>query len=177
MKNDYTVIQKALHWLMAGIIMLDLFIAQKFGNPMDIADRLESRVDHSTMGLIVLTLFVVRLVLRFVYGAPKEDSTSPVWQVWLAKVAHGLLYVLMGLLVASGLLTAVSATSPIEIFGVFDITFGRVDDVIFDFVRQFHEFFTEVIIGLIIVHVIAAFYHQFIRRDNLLLKMLKFRRS
>lgn len=177
MKNDYTGIQKALHWLMAGIIMLDLFVAQKFGNFMELPDRLESRVDHSTMGLIVLTLFVVRLVLRFVYGAPKEDGTSPLWQVWLAKVAHGLLYVLMGLLVASGLLTAMSATSPIEIFGVFDITFGRVDDVIFDFVRQFHEFFTEVIIGLIIVHVVAAFYHQFIRRDNLLLKMLKFRRS
>ena len=56
MKNEYTVIQKALHWLMAGIIMLDLFIAQKFGNFMELPDRLESRVDHSTMGLIVLRL-------------------------------------------------------------------------------------------------------------------------
>ena len=177
MKNDYTVIQKALHWLMAGIIMLDLFVAQKFGNTMGIADRLESRVDHSTMGLLVLSLFIIRLVLRFIYGAPKEDVASPVWQVWLAKLAHGLLYVLMGLLVASGLLTAMSATSPIEIVGVFDITFGRVNDTLFDFVRQFHEFFTEVMIGLIVIHVVAALYHQFIRRDNLLLKMLKFRRS
>ncbi len=176
MRNDYTVVQKLLHWAMAGIIMLDLFIAQKFGNSMDIADRLESRADHSTMGLLVLTLFVIRLVLRFVYGVPKEDGTSPLWQVWLAKVAHGLLYVLMGLLVASGLLTAMSATSPIEIFGVIDITFGRMDGAIFDFVRQFHEFFTEVIIALVIIHVVAALYHQFIRRDNLLLKMLKFRR-
>ena len=70
MKNDYTVVQKALHWLMAGIIMLDLFIAQKFGNFMAIADRLEPRVDHSTMGLFVLSLFIIRLVFRFVYGAP-----------------------------------------------------------------------------------------------------------
>ncbi len=177
MKNDYAVIQKALHWLMAGIIMLDLFVAQKFGDTMEIADRLESRVDHSTMGLLVLSLFIVRLALRFIYGVPKEDSALTVWQVWLAKFAHGLLYVLMGLLVTSGLLTAMSATSPIEILDIFDITFGRVNDVIFDFVRQFHAFFTEVMIGLIVIHVIAALYHQFIRRDNLLLKMLKFRRS
>ncbi|OUR95156.1 hypothetical protein A9Q81_13740 [Gammaproteobacteria bacterium 42_54_T18] len=177
MINDYTVIQKVLHWLMAGIIMLDLFIAQKFGNYMEIADRLESRVDHSTMGLLVLTLFIIRLVLRMIYGAPKEDSTSPVWQVWMAKIAHGLLYVLMGLLVGSGLLTAVSATSSTEVFGIFDITLGRMNDEFFDFVRQFHEFFTEVMIVLVVIHVVAALYHQFIRRDNLLLKMLTFKRS
>ena len=32
-------------------------------------------------------------------------------------------------------------------------------------------------IGLVIIHVVAALYHQFIRRDNLLLRMLMFRRS
>ena len=177
MKNDYTVIQKTLHWLMASIIMLDLFVAQKFGSYMEIADRLESRVDHSTMGFLVLTLFIIRLVLRMTYGAPKEDNASPLWQVWMAKLAHGLLYVLMGLLVGSGLLTAVSATSSIEVFGIFDITLGRMNDEFFDFVRQFHEFFTEVMIGLVVIHVAAALYHQFIRRDNLLLKMLTFKRS
>jgi cytochrome b561 len=77
MRNDYTVIQKSLHWLMAGIIMLDIFVAQKYGNTMQIADRLESRVAHSTMGLLLLSLFVIRLVLRFIYGDPKKDGASP----------------------------------------------------------------------------------------------------
>ena len=32
MQNDYAVTQKVIHWLMGIFIMLDLFIAQKFGN-------------------------------------------------------------------------------------------------------------------------------------------------
>jgi len=128
------------------------------------------------MGLFVLLLFIMRLIVRYVYGVPREDNTSPGWQIWLAKIAHGLLYFLMGLLLTSGLITAVSATYPIKIFGIVDITFGQISDELFYFVRQFHAFFTEVMIALIILHVVAALYHQFIRRDNLLLKMFNFRR-
>ena len=43
---------------MALLIMLDLNIAQKFGGDMDTLDRLESRIDHSSMGLIIASLFI-----------------------------------------------------------------------------------------------------------------------
>jgi cytochrome b561 len=62
--NDYAVTQKVVHWLMALAIMLDLFIAQKFGNPMELADRLESRLDHASLGTIVTVFFMLRIRLR-----------------------------------------------------------------------------------------------------------------
>ena len=55
---------------MALLIMLDLNIAQKFGGDMDTLDRLESRIDHSSMGLIIASLFILRLVFRYKYGPP-----------------------------------------------------------------------------------------------------------
>ena len=97
---DYLRIQKIIHWLMAIIIMLDLNVAQKFGGEMELWDRLESRVDHATAGMIVTFLFVLRIILRYRYGAPNLPQTMPLWQTYLAKLGHFGLYFLMGLLIA-----------------------------------------------------------------------------
>ena len=59
MTIDYTKTQKIIHWLMAIIIMLDLNVAQKFGGNMELWDRLESRADHATAGMIVTFLFII----------------------------------------------------------------------------------------------------------------------
>ena len=37
--------------------------------------------------------------------------------------------------------------------------------------RAFHELSWKILLALIILHVAAALYHQFIRRDNLLGRM------
>jgi len=177
MNNDYQVTQKIIHWLMATLIILDLFVAQKFGGVMSTIDRLDSRVDHSTMGLIVLSLFLVRLYLRFKYGSPKEPETMPVWQTKLSKAAHHLLYLLMAILFISGLCTAINATSPITLFGLMDITRGNTDDGFFQFIRQFHETATMGIIVLISIHIVAALYHHFIVRDEILTKMIRFKKN
>ena len=57
-RTDYLISQKVIHWLMAFLIILDLNIAQKFGGEMELWDRLESRVDHATVGIIVTVLFI-----------------------------------------------------------------------------------------------------------------------
>ena len=74
---DYLRAQKIIHWLMAIVIMLDLNVAQKFGGDMELWDRLESRVDHATAGIIVTFLFVLRIFLRFLYGAPALPEAMP----------------------------------------------------------------------------------------------------
>ena len=76
-KPDYSVAQKAIHWVMAILITMDLFVAQKLGNVMEDWDRLESRVDHGSLGTIIGILFVTRLVLRFRTGAPPLPQGMP----------------------------------------------------------------------------------------------------
>ena len=174
---DFAVSQKIIHWIMAVLLMLDLFVAQKFGNPMELADRLESRVDHSTLGTIVCVLFVIRLLLRFRYGGAALPPSMPNWQQQLAHWAHVALYVLIGFLLLSGMATAVNATNPITLFGQFDITLGQTQDDTFRFVRQFHEFATDAMIALIGLHILAALYHGIIKRDGTTGRMLAFWRT
>ena len=119
---DYYRIQKVIHWLMAIIIMLDLNVAQKFGGEMELLDRLDSRVDHATAGLIVTFLFILRLFIRYKYGAPALPSTMPYWQVIGAKIGHYGLYFLMGMLIVTGILSANLTSDPILVFGLINLS-------------------------------------------------------
>ena len=171
---DYLKSQKIIHWIMAFLIILDLNIAQKFGGEMELLDRLESRVDHATVGTIITFLFVLRLALRYFYGAPNLPSTMPKWQIYAAHIGHYGLYTLMGLLMITGFISASFASEPIIIFNNFNLAFAGHNDNLFMLFRGVHEFCTNAIIFLIIVHIVAALYHHFIAKDRTTIKMLKF---
>lgn len=172
---DYAVGQKIVHWLMAVFIILDLFVAQKFGGVMADVDRFASRNDHSSLGTIVAALFIIRLYLRWKNGAPALPETMPDWQKWLAHVAHWALYILIGSLIITGILTAMNANSGIEPFGAFAYGNGVEGD--FTLFRGFHEFTTKAIIALIGLHVVAALYHLIFVRDGVTSRMLMFWKS
>ena len=118
---DYQKSQKIIHWLMAIAIMIDLRVAQKFGGEMELWDRLESRADHATMGLIITFLLFLRIFLRYRYGAPSLPSSMSKWQVFAAQAGHYGLYILMGALVLTGIVSATFASDPIMVFGSYDL--------------------------------------------------------
>lgn len=175
--NDFAVGQKIVHWLMAIAIMLDLYIAQKLGGVMEDWDRFESRSDHATLGTIVAVLFIVRLYLRWKHGAPALPVDMPGYQKLLAHAAHWLLYGLIGALIATGILSAMNADSLVTPFGLFSYGDGTGVESTFTYVRGFHELTTNLIIGLIGLHIVAALYHLVIVRDGVTGRMLKFWKS
>ena len=168
---------------MGIFIMLDLFIAQKFGNFISDNDgfiahynetRFASRVDHATMGYILTVLFVFRMYFRNRHGGAELPANMPQWQVRAAHLGHLGLYLLMGALLLSGIITASAASQPIVIFATFDVAFGVADESFFQAVRRIHELCTNLMIALIAIHVGAALYHHFIARDHTTARMMRF---
>lgn len=174
---DYRISQKIIHWLMATAILLDLFVAQKFGGVMVNADRFESRSDHSSVGTIVAVLFILRLYLRIRNGAPPLPETMPNWQKKLSHIAHWTLYILIGSLITTGILTAMNANSVVTPFNIFAYGDGMGELETFVFIRGFHEFATKAIMALIGLHIVGAIYHLIIVRDGVTNRMLKFWQS
>jgi cytochrome b561 len=173
--KDYTVLQKVVHWVMGFFIMLDLNIAQKFGRPMELEDRLDSRIDHSTLGTIILFLLLLRVILRIKIGAPRLPQSMTAAQVKMAKLAHIAMYSCIFALVFTGLITAANATDQIVIFGGINISFlNNMSEAQFLFVRQFHNAVTWIMILLIVIHTLAALVHHFWMKDDILRNMLTF---
>ena len=171
---DYLKSQKIIHWLMAAAIMIDLNVAQKFGGEMQVLDRLESRADHATMGLIITFLLVLRIILRSRYGAPSLPNSMSKWQIIAAQAGHYGLYILMGTLVMTGIISAIYASDPILVFNSYDLAFANHNDNAFRIVRGIHEFCTNAIIALIFIHILAAIYHHFVLKDSTTSNMSKF---
>ena len=176
--SSYSSVQKVLHWLMATAIIADLFIAQKFGGVMEQWDRFESRSDHASLGTLVVILFVIRLTLRMKRGVPHLPSDLPDWQKRLAQFAHVGFYGLIGLLLVSGIASAMTADSQVSPFGLFAYGDGIADPELFTFVRGAHEWATKLLIGLIALHVAAALLHLTSRHHRqLTLRMMSFSKS
>ena len=171
---DYLKSQKIIHWLMAAAIMIDLNVAQKFVGEMQLLDRLESRADHATMGLIITFLLVLRIILRSRYGAPSLPNSMSKWQIIAAQAGHYGLYILMGTLVMTGIISAIYASDPILVFNSYDLAFANHNDNAFRIVRGIHEFCTNAIIALIFIHILAAIYHHFVLKDSTTSNMSKF---
>ena len=126
--SDYSIAQKCLHWIIGLAIMADLFIAQKFGREMVDIDRFESRNDHATLGTLVAAFFAIRLYLRFKRGAPALPSDLPSWQLTAATMAHRALYALIGIIILTGIGSAISANSAVSPFGLFSYGDGQGTD-------------------------------------------------
>jgi hypothetical protein len=85
---------RALHWLMAVLIVAMLFIG--VGMVATVSARHEWLLAiHKPLGIAILLLAVVRLAVRLRHPPPPLPADLPGWQALAAKASHVLLYALM----------------------------------------------------------------------------------
>src|SRR4051794_39300096 len=91
----YGSLEQAFHWLTA-ILVLIAFIYGPGGSEQRVysPERDADRHLHETLGLLVLTLTLLRLLWRTVDKRP-DPPAVPRWMGWLAKAVQALLYVLL----------------------------------------------------------------------------------
>ena len=80
----------------------------------------------------------------------------------------------MGTLMLTGIISATYASDPILVFNLYDLAFANHNDDVFKIVRGIHEFCTNAIIALIVIHILAAIYHHFVLKDSTTSNMTKF---
>ena len=153
--TSYSPLRKALHWGVA-LLWLSQFptgweIANSHAVHLGFAPSLWSVIAHRAHALIgatVLMLVLARVFLRFRISGPVALETG--WQAKVATLTHLALY-------------AVLVALPLTGFVAMYITF-RVGPI--------HIVLTNIAMALVALHTSAAFWHQFIRRDATLARML-----
>jgi len=80
----------------------------------------------------------------------------------------------MGLLIISGIASANFTSDPIVVFGTFNLSSEVDNPNMFNLIRGVHEFATNAIIALIVIHILAALYHHFVVKDDTTKNMTKF---
>ena len=159
-----------LHWLLAILIptalALGVLVVAKIPNsdPM----KAEALRGHMAGGILILTLMLLRLLIRFATRRPAAASTGNSLFDGLAWVSHRLLYLAVIGMAAAGLTMAIET-------GILGILIGQHPQVPADFwvysSRYAHYLISRLLMVLIALHIAGALYHTLIRRDGLLRRM------
>jgi cytochrome b561 len=171
--GSYSGAAKGLHWLIVALLVGQFIFAwtmPHIGRDTPVTTLISL---HFTFGIIILAVVVVRLAVRAMHGEPVPEDGLPPWQVQSARVMHWLLYLLLFAIPILGWLNASWRGMPIVMFGLELPTLLAKRAPGWGWTGDVHIFIANwellVLVGL---HVLAALYHYFIRRDRVLQRML-----
>jgi cytochrome b561 len=175
--SRYHPLLVTLHWLLAVLIIAMLCIGFLVLAPMPSADPqwIGILLVHMSIGMAILALMVARFIVRIRTSRPADATTGHPRLDRLAPIIHYGFYVLVLLMVGSGYATAILAGLNKSVFQ------GSGDPLPPDFsiypTFVAHGTLAALLAGFIVLHVLAALFHQFVLKDGLLRRMLFGRRG
>ena len=183
----YSPTARGLHWLVALLVFIQLplgFYMAYRGNDMENVNEKGETVkglwdaltgvlysSHKVSGLTVLLLVVLRLIYRLTQGAPRSDPTVPAALTGVSHLVHWSLYALL-IAVPIGGYIAISYGGYLEVFGVHLPAITEKNDDLSKEVFEWHETGAILIIAFVALHIVAAIYHKYVRKDRVVERML-----
>jgi cytochrome b561 len=147
--GKYTKTAKALHWLTLLLIISQFtshFMIDSFAENDPASGPFKFM--HGVGGLLILIVTLFRIFWRWRHQPPGLEGIAQ-WQVNASQWVHRLLYLLLIAQPVSGM---IAANKP---------AIGAV-----------HGALSLVLLATVTVHIVAAVWHQFIAKDEVLKRML-----
>ena len=166
--KQYSKRTSIIHWVIFLLAAAAFFLGHFLADSENTAQKLSLLPVHFLIGDTVLVLILVRIYFRKKDGEPAPANASPLLNK-VAAVTHMLMNLTLIAVAISGVVT-VAASGVIEALKKGDPTlipdFEKVG------AREFHETLVAVMVLLVVFHVAATLYHQFVVKDNLLRRIM-----
>jgi cytochrome b561 len=155
----YTLSQITLHWLIAALVLFQLYFGEdmahasfalKRGREITANQAFQKNL-HIWVGFAVLAAVLIRLALRFRFGAPSASRDESRIVQSLGRATHHLFYFL---------LLAVPITGIIGYYWI-------------RFFNSIHTLGKPAFLVLITLHVLAVLWHQLYKRDGVFMRMVR----
>jgi cytochrome b561 len=165
-KERYGPVAIALHWISVILILLAVplgFAVQNVGDDM----RLPIFLTHAVIGVTVGVLTLIRLAWwtladRMPGPLPGQSKATH----FIARATHGFFYFALLFLAVGGIMISIS-----KVLGpTLAVTHPEILPYL-QFPVPAHNFIARLFIALLVLHVIAALYHHWIKRDGVLTRM------
>jgi cytochrome b561 len=160
-----------LHWLLAILILAALAIGFFLlaGTPNSDPQKIAILRIHMAGGMLILAVMILRFVVRLCTAKPAVASIGDARLDRLAPLAHYGFYVVILLTVGTGYATGLLAGLPAVVFARSGDPLPAHFGIFPTFVA--HSWLAIVLAVLIGLHVLAALYHQFVRKECLFRRM------
>ena len=172
--NRYRPAQRRLHWLTA-VLIVAAYAAIEFRGGFERGSLARTLMvqSHFWLGLTVLALLLPRLLQRVRHRAPPVSPALPRWQSLPAGVLHLALYVFLVAQPLLGLATAWADGKDVLLpfTGTALPALVAPDAALAQSLEDLHVAIGTAFYWVIGLHVLAALYHHFVRRDDTLRRM------
>jgi cytochrome b561 len=165
--DRYTVELRALHWLMAALLVFNLTAGL-----MDVPKGMGGYPLHKSIGVTVLLLLAARVMVRLSRPTPALPEVMPKWEKMLAKGGVVGFYLLMLAVPLSGYLMSNSAGREVLLFGIPMPVLVEKNKELNHLMHEVHEIAANALMVFIGLHVLAVVKHLLLDRTNLLKRMV-----
>ena len=164
----YGAVAMAMHWATAAAIFALLGSGLVMAGTEEPAAKISILKFHAGAGFFAGALTLLRILWWAVADRRlPHPAGTPRWQARAAGGVHGLFYVVILAMVASGIATMVVSGAGEALFS----GQGSLPDFDAFAPRAPHGLGAWLLMALVAAHVGAALYHQFVLRDRLLGRM------
>jgi cytochrome b561 len=169
----YGSLAQFFHWATVALIVFQFVVIQYAEDlPRGLA-KLEMYARHKSVGITILGLAALRLAWRFANPIPPAPRDVAPWQRRAADVSHWLLYALLFALPLSGWTMSSAANYPVSWFGLVQLPdLVGAGEQLHETLEDVHEALANALLVIAGVHVLAALQHHFLRKDDVLRRML-----
>lgn len=165
-----------LHWLSAFCVVSALVLAW-------LHDLFDDAIGatiiglHRQLGLLVLILWALRLLVRWRHRNTFGGNALSVPISMPMRVAggatHAAMYLMLLAMPVLGWAMTNASGHPVLLLNLLSLpTLVATDPDLADTLQEWHELGAWMLIALVALHVLAAWYHHFVRRDDVLAAML-----
>lgn len=174
-------VAQLLHWVVVWAILTQFLLADAAEELPAGVGKLATLARHKSVGISILLLVALRLAWKqYNRGqSPVLPANLKPYEVWLARLTHYGLYALLLLLPLSGWMMSSAKNYPVSWFGIGPALPDLVSpsETLFVLLKATHEVLADLLIVLAVLHVAGALVHHFIKRDDVVRRMLPFPRN
>jgi cytochrome b561 len=169
----YTGLAQLLHWVIAAFIVTQFALVWSANElPLGI-HKLALLARHKSFGMTIFMLAILRLLWRFRNPPPELPGGMSPTERLLARLTHIAFYVLLFAMPVTGWMMSSAKNYSVSWFGLF--TWPNLitpDTAAFEWLKSTHDYLSDALLALVVLHAVAAFKHHFWNRDDVLLRML-----
>ena len=170
---SFGLISRLLHWVMALGVIFMLALGNRLADLKPDLSTLYLYGLHKTVGIVILTLAVLRLLWHWFSPPPRPIGPPSAWGTWAARIAHGLIYVLLITIPLSGWFASSATGIDVTIFDRWVLPpIAPVSELWEKRGFVLHGILTKALFGLILVHMLAALTRE-MQGDGTLTRMIK----
>lgn len=171
-QQGYSTIAKSLHWIVALCVLTVVPVGITMGRLPEGDFTTKLFEFHKSLGALILMLMTVRLIYRIVHGVPPEPKIPAFYRL-AGNVTHWALY---AMLLATPMVAWLGYNAfgvRVPFFGLFELPalIGK-NDALSETLFAFHRLMGIGVGVLMAMHIGAALFHYFIRKDGVLQRML-----